>query len=73
MSLVQKLTVQRLEFELYEWESFKPQLTISYEERSPAHGYSDSTTELDIDPAEAQLMIEILQRFIKVSTDRRRA
>lgn len=50
-------------FELVEWETFPAVLTLDYTEHSPAHGYSDTETSVDISKEQAQQIIELLQRF----------
>jgi hypothetical protein len=50
-------------FELSEYESFPATLTLDYTEHSPAHGYSDTDTTVDISKGKAAEIIAFLQRF----------
>lgn len=50
--------------ELCEWESFQPQLTLNYTEHSPAHGYSDTLTDIDLSTEKAAEIIMLLQSYI---------
>jgi hypothetical protein len=50
-------------FELSEYESFPATLTLDYTEHSPAHGYSDTGTSVDISKEKATEIIDFLQRF----------
>lgn len=50
--------------ELQNYDNGAKYLTLEYVEHSPAHGYSDTETSVNIDRDKALEMIEILNKFI---------
>jgi len=52
-------------FELTKYTGFGSSLTLDYVEHSPAHGYSDSETSIDIDKEKAEEIIAFLGEHLK--------